>query len=85
MHLPDHLYRDVGVFIDAGQLILLVVIAVFMWKYVQVVRQVQAIGRYWIDNLERQQGTARSPMPLNDPLPSTPVAREQGEGFHRGL
>jgi hypothetical protein len=27
LHLPDHLYRDVGVFIDTGQLILLVVIA----------------------------------------------------------
>jgi|HubBroStandDraft_6_1064221.scaffolds.fasta_scaffold1483340_1 hypothetical protein len=45
LHLPDHLYRDVGIFIDTGLLILLVAIAYLLWRYVQAVRQVHAIGR----------------------------------------
>jgi hypothetical protein len=55
MLLQDHVYRDFGIFLDTAQLLLLMVLAVVLWKYVQAVRQVKAIGWYWIESLERQQ------------------------------
>jgi hypothetical protein len=39
-HFPDHLYRDVGVFLGAGHLIMLVVTAIIFGKYVRAVRNV---------------------------------------------
>jgi hypothetical protein len=56
LHLPDHLYRDVGIFIDTGLLILLVAIAYLLWRYVQAVRQVHAIGRFWLEHWNDPRG-----------------------------
>jgi len=36
----NHLYRDVGVFLGAGHLIMLVVTAIILGKYVRAVRNV---------------------------------------------
>ena len=80
--LVVHAYREVGVYLDAANVILLVTVAYLLFRLVWGVRQLQSVARFWMDNwngtpgigglsaidtrelIGRQQGTARSSMPL---------------------
>jgi len=57
-HLPgDHVYRDIGVFLDVTQIILLVVVAYLLWWLVRMVRQLQSIARFWLDRWNTTPGS----------------------------
>jgi hypothetical protein len=50
-HLPvDHVYREVGVYLDAAQVILLAASAFLLWWLMRVVRQLQSVARFWMDS-----------------------------------
>jgi hypothetical protein len=57
MHdLPAYTLREIGVVLDAAQLILLVAVAYLLRRYVQAVRQVHAIGRFWLEHWNGPHG-----------------------------
>jgi hypothetical protein len=49
-HLPVHDLRDIGTVLDVVQLTLLVALAYLLWCLVRMVRQLQAIGRFYVRN-----------------------------------
>ena len=51
-----HVYRDIGVFIDTAQSIMLVAFGYLLWRIARVTHQLQAVSRFW---LERWNGTPK--------------------------
>jgi hypothetical protein len=45
-----HAYREVGVYLDGAQVILLTAVTFLLWWLMRVVRQLQAVARFWLDN-----------------------------------
>jgi hypothetical protein len=52
-------FAEVGAFLDLLQLILLVAVAYLLWRYMQAVRQVHTIGRFWLDRWSDPRGIGR--------------------------
>jgi hypothetical protein len=53
--IPDllpavHAYREVGVYIDAANVILLVAVAYLLYRLLWGVHQLQSVARFWMDN-----------------------------------
>jgi hypothetical protein len=45
-----HAYRDVGVYLDAACVILLVIVAFLLYRLLQGVGQLQSVARFWLEN-----------------------------------
>src|ERR1700747_636395 len=52
-------FAEVGAFLDLLQLILLVAVPYLLWRYLRAVRQVHAIGRFWLDHWNDPRGIGR--------------------------
>jgi hypothetical protein len=58
-HLPgDHVYRDIGLFVDVFQLILMAAVTYLLWWLVRRVHQLHSIGRFWLDRWNDTPGIA---------------------------
>jgi hypothetical protein len=50
-HLPlDHVYREVGVYVDLATVILLMAVAYLLYGLLRRVGQLQAVARFWMDS-----------------------------------
>jgi hypothetical protein len=47
-HMPAHSYRDLGIFVDIAQLILMVAVTYVLSCLVRMMRQVQAVASFWV-------------------------------------
>jgi hypothetical protein len=72
-HLPTHDLRDIGTVLDVVQLTLLVTLAYLLWGLVRMVRQLHAIGRFWLklwwDTFEEAEGDRSGPQCLSSVPP----------------
>jgi hypothetical protein len=65
--------RDVGVLLDAVQFILMVAVAGLLWWNVRMVRQLQAVSRFWLKlwwaTFEETEGDRSGPQCLSSAPP----------------
>jgi hypothetical protein len=46
--MPAHSYRDLGIFVDIAQLILMVAVTYVLWCLVRMMRHVQSVASFWV-------------------------------------
>jgi hypothetical protein len=77
--MADHLYRDVGFFLDVSQRIMLPAVVFLLWKYVQALRHVETIDRFWVKHRNDPKGTASKL--VGDPLWRPANTRKEGRAY----
>jgi hypothetical protein len=76
---------EIGALVDIAQLFVLLAVTYVLWCLVRMMRQVSAIGRFWLRQWwavsygEEAAGDRKVPNAPPVPLPSTPATREWAE------